>query len=439
VSGESFDPEQVELCHGIARQVAVALEAAELYQHQQEDAEVATVLAQVGRELLAPLKTAGLLERLCRLASEALMGSWGCTLLWQKEEAVYRVAASWGYQAAQRERLEVLTVPAEAVAALWDHFSATDVLDLHESRGEALLSEALCHQLGLERALLIRFRREEEVCGFYACGYTKDLSVSARHLRLARGIAQLASLALANAQLVEELTQANRIKEDFLGLMSHELRTPINIIVGYTQLLMEETFGPLCPEQVDILGRIMHNSRELLDLITATLDLSRLQNQERLSLTLQEVETETILEELENESRQLPRQPAVQLRWRLAPHLPRVRTDLVKLKMVLKNLLTNALKFTEVGTISVSAQPCRDGIEFSVTDTGRGIPHEALSLIFEPFQQGQSGLTPRQSGVGLGLYIVRQVVALLGGQIRVESEVGHGSTFCVWLPAHQEP
>jgi signal transduction histidine kinase len=107
--------------------------------------------------------------------------------------------------------------------------------------------------------------------------------------------------------------------------------------------------------------------------------------------------------------------------------------------MVFKNLLTNALKFTETGTITVSAQPCRDGIEFSVTDTGRGISREALPQIFEPFQQGESPLTPRQNGVGLGLYIVQQVVALLGGQIRVESEVGRGSTFCVWLPASREP
>ena len=439
VSGESFDPAQVELCHGIARQVAVALEAAELYQHQQEEAEVATVLARVGRELLAPLQTTGLVAHLCRLTSEALAGSWGCTLLWRQEEAVYRVVASWGYPAAQQERLEVLSVPAEAVAALWDHFPTTDVLDLRARRGEDLVSAALCHHLGLERALLIRLRRGEEVCGVYACGYTNDLPASARQLRLARGLAQLASLALANAQLVEELTRAHRVKEDFVGLMSHELRTPLNIIVGYTQLLMEDTFGPLRPEQSDVLGRIMRNSRELLDLITATLDLSRLQHQERLSLTLQEVDAAAVLAELESESRQLPRQPAVQLRWQLAPQLPRLQTDLLKLKMVLKNLLTNALKFTETGTITVSGQPCRDGIEFAVTDTGRGIPHEALPLIFEPFQQVESPLTPRQSGVGLGLSIVRQVMVLLGGQIRVESEVGRGSTFAVWLPARREP
>lgn len=439
VRGESFDPWHVDLCYGIARQVAVALEVTELYQQQQEEAEVATVLARVGRELLAPLNTPGLLEHLCRLTTEALEGSWGCTLLWRRKETAYRVAASWGYSAAQQERLGVLTVPAEALAALWDHFSTADVLDLSELRGGELLPPALRHQLGLERALLIRLRHGEEICGFHACGYAKDLPISARQLRLAQGIAQLASLALANAQLVEELTQANRIKEDFVGLMSHELRTPLNIIMGYTQLLMDETFGSLPPEQIEVLGRIMRNSRELLDLITATLDLSRLQNQERLSLMLQEVEVAAVLAELEGESRHLPRQPSVQLQWQLAPHLPRLQTDLLKLKMVLKNLLTNALKFTEIGTITVSAEPCRDGIEFAVTDTGRGISHETLPLIFEPFQQGESPLPPRQGGVGLGLYIVRQVVALLGGQIRVESEIGRGSTFCVWLPASREP
>ena len=438
VKGKTFTPEQVELCHGIARQVAVALEVADLYRQQQEEAEIATVLAQVGRALLAPLNTAELLGHLCQLTSEAFQGRWSCTLLWRREEAQCRVAASWGYSATQRERLENLIVPAEALANVWDYFATADILEIHEPQSGNFLPPALAHQLGLERALLVRLQRGEEVCGFQACGYTNETVFSVRHFRLARGIAQLASLALANAQLMEELTRANRIKEDFVGLMSHELRTPLNIIMGYTQILQEETCGRFSPEQTEILDRITRNSRELLDLVTATLDLSRLQNQQRLSLDLQEVETATIVDELKNESRQLSHRPAIQLQWQIAPFLPRLRTDALKLKMVLKNLLTNALKFTEKGVITISAQTRREGVEFSVSDTGRGIPPEALSLIFEPFQQIENSLSPRQGGVGLGLYIVQQVVAMLGGKLRVESEVGSGSTFHVWLPANRE-
>ncbi|OFV88253.1 MAG: hypothetical protein A3J75_06445 [Acidobacteria bacterium RBG_16_68_9] len=109
-------------------------------------------------------------------------------------------------------------------------------------------------------------------------------------------------------------------------------------------------------------------------------------------------------------------------------------TDPVKLKMVLKNLIGNAMKFTDQGLVAVWVRGARNGIEFRVADTGIGISPESCESIFEPFHQGNGSLADRGGGVGLGLYIVRRLLGILGGTIAVESEVGRGSTFCVWLP-----
>jgi signal transduction histidine kinase len=119
------------------------------------------------------------------------------------------------------------------------------------------------------------------------------------------------------------------------------------------------------------------------------------------------------------------------------PGLSSLQTDLVKLKIVLKNLIGNAIKFTDEGEVSTSAYAQGEGIGFLISDTGIGIPSEARSLIFEPFRQVDGSMTRRYGGVGLGLYIVRQLLELLGGSISLESEIGKGSTFRIWIPRRE--
>jgi PAS domain S-box-containing protein len=433
-SGRTFDADQVELCQGIAQQLAVAIESVDLYRQQQEEAEVAATLARVGQAMIASLNTPMISEQLCQLATEALNGHCSCTFLWQAELEVYKPVAHWGLTQEQQALINVLSLPSQAISGLFTHLQANDFVEVNPLTAPAFVPPALLQQCGVETAIFLRLRRGQEVIGFQICGYRNVQEFTLRHRRVASGIAQIASLALANAKLLEELDRANRIKEDFVGAMSHELRTPLNVIIGYAQLMAEETFGPLTKEQNDILERIGKNTRELLDLINATLDLSRLQNQQRLSLTIQEVKGTALLTELEQEIRQLHRKPTVSLEWQTPTNLPPLQTDVLKLKMVLKNLITNAMKFTDAGVITIAATAQLGGVEFSVVDTGIGIPREALPIIFEPFRQADSSSTRRHGGVGLGLYIVRQLVDLLGGHVSVESEVGRGSTFRVWMP-----
>jgi signal transduction histidine kinase len=215
--------------------------------------------------------------------------------------------------------------------------------------------------------------------------------------------------------------------------MSHELRTPLAIILGYTEMLLANTFGRLTDEQAEPLHRIDRSAQELLDLITAVLDLSRLEAG-RLPLVTQETQLAELLHEIEAETQPLREQSRLTFAWDVEESLPTLYTDAGKLKVVLKNLIGNAVKFTTAGSIMMAVRRRQDGVEFRVTDTGMGIPQAALGVIFEPFHQLEPSATQQSGGTGLGLYIVKRLIEVLGGRVTVESEVGHGSTFRVWIP-----
>jgi signal transduction histidine kinase len=214
--------------------------------------------------------------------------------------------------------------------------------------------------------------------------------------------------------------------------MSHELRTPLHVIIGYSDLIADEVLGPLTVEQADGVKRVGSSARRLHDLITNTLDMSRLESG-TLSISNNEIGAAAVLRDLQLDVAHLAK-PGVELLWRPEAGLPALQTDAGKLKVVLKNLLTNALKFTESGSVTISAAPRDGGVEFAVVDTGIGIPSEARDLIFEPFRQADPSVGARLGGVGLGLHIVRRLTDLLGARITLESEVGRGSTFRVWFP-----
>jgi PAS domain S-box-containing protein len=397
-----------------------------------EEAEVSAALARVGRELMTSLETPVVLDRLCRLTTEVLGCDCSYAALWDPQQNTYVTVAGYGDSPEWEEEVRALPFPShiftETTAAEPDPSPTIEV-----SATDQPALQVLLQRVGIISALFFLLRRGPRTIGALYVGYRRPLTFAPRQKRLARGIAQLASFAIANAKLLEELENSNRIKEDFVGTMSHELRTPLHILYGYTELLQDEVFGPLTPQQAEILGRIDRNVRELTTLINTTLDLSRLQSQ-RVPLTVQEVQVPELLSELAGEIRQLNPTTDLNMEWSYSPDVPALWTDVGKLKIILKNLLTNALKFTERGTIAITVIPQGEGVTFTVSDTGAGIPADVLPFIFEPFRQGGTFTTRKQGGVGLGLYIVQQLLDFLGGKATVESEVGKGSTFSVWIP-----
>lgn len=215
--------------------------------------------------------------------------------------------------------------------------------------------------------------------------------------------------------------------------MSHELRTPLNVILGYVELLVEGGFGAVTVAQGAVLRRLEQNTRVLCELISMVLDLNRLEAG-RLPLDVKGVELGALLEEIRAEMQGLCEQSGLSFRWQVEAALPVVQTDPGKLKVIVKNLVGNAIKFTPRGRVTVRAQAQPAGVEIGVSDTGIGIAPEAQALIFEPFRQVDSAATRRYAGSGLGLHIVKRLLEVLGGTVSVQSALGHGSTFRVWLP-----
>jgi signal transduction histidine kinase len=215
--------------------------------------------------------------------------------------------------------------------------------------------------------------------------------------------------------------------------MSHELRTPLNIVMGYTELLQEGNFGLLTDEQGKVLQKIDKSAKELSGLISSILDVHRLETRHT-SVEIDEVNIASLMEELCQEREQECDNPDVTFVWRVGEKLPVFYNDRTKLKVILKHLLANAVKFTPSGNVTLGVVPHEGGIEFSVHDTGIGIAPDAIPVIFEMFRQGDGSTKRSYNGSGLGLYIVRRLLDLLGGVVSVESKVGVGSTFHVWVP-----
>lgn len=436
--GNSFDQAQLNLCDGIARQLAVGIEAVELYQAQQEEIAISSSLARAGQELIVSLDITEILQRLCQLTTELLECYCSYTVLWRstEEESCQALITCKGGQE-ETELLRSCKLPRSLVTDLSQRFGAEEVIELQSSELSRFQLDGVPTPHDIAVVVCLALRQGKELIGVQALGYRQGPGIEGGQWRVARGIAQIASLALANARLLEELERANRLKQDFVGTISHELRTPLNVVLGYNELLREGAFGELSPEQTDILERMNKSATQLLDLVNSTLDLSRMQSQ-NVPLSLTTVSVPELFTELETELHPLHKNSSVALEWRVELKLLSLQTDPVKLKIVLKNLVGNALKFTSEGKVAVSASAQGDGVEFLVRDTGIGIPAEAQAFIFEPFRQVDGSMTRRYGGVGLGLYIVRQLLELLGGSVSLESEIGKGSLFRVWVP-RQEP
>jgi PAS domain S-box-containing protein len=431
-----FHPPQVQLIESIGRQLAVAVEAADLYAAQRDEAAVAAALARLGRELISELDRPALLDRLCRVTMAELGCDVSRTYLRDLERDEYRAVASAGDTPEQWEALRVLTIPGAALLPFIGALATRDVVQL-DIAAIARSDNPISRGEGRTRVLAMALRRGGELIGVHAARYLDHPQpCTASQERIAGGIAQLASLALENARLVAELDRADRVKSDFVASMSHELRTPLNVIIGYSDLLADQVFGELQAEQADTVRRIGEQGRELLELVNTTLDMSRLESG-RIPLAEQEVDLVALLSEIELEVHMVRRHAGLRLVWKVAADLPRLTTDPIKLKVVIKNLLLNAIKFTDEGAVTLAAAADDGGIAISIADTGIGIDPELLPLIFEPFRQVENG--ERRGGVGLGLHIVRRLLDMLGGAVEVSSEPGRGSTFRVWVPVQRGP
>jgi PAS domain S-box-containing protein len=260
----------------------------------------------------------------------------------------------------------------------------------------------------------------------------RTLSASAAPVRLESG-EDLGTVAVFRDFTRE--AEIDRMKSTFVSLASHELRTPLNAILGYSEMLGEGVYGPLSERQRDAAGRILANTRHMLSLANNLLDRAQIEAG-TLMLNVVPFSPANIINEAVSAMEVLARNKGLGLISEIGADLPgSVSGDQHRVSQVVVNLIGNAIKFTEKGTVNVRAY-CLDQDHWSVnvSDTGIGIAEEARQYIFEPFRQADESPTRRHGGAGLGLSIVKQLVEMMGGEIRLESEVERGSMFTIILP-----
>ncbi len=293
---------------------------------------------------------------------------------------------------------------------------------------------------GYRAVLAVPLLREDHLLGALAVNRTGAGEFAPEVIELLKTFATQSALAIQNARLFREIETksreleiASQHKSEFLANMSHELRTPLNAIIGFSEVLAERLFGEINEKQAEYIGDILQSGQHLLSLINDILDLSKIEAG-RMELELTDFDLPSTIENTLILVRERAVRRGIALGRTVDERLGMVRADERKVKQVLLNLLSNALKFTpEGGRIEVRAA-VRDGTaEISVTDTGVGISAEDQEVVFEEFRQVGTA-SKKVEGTGLGLAISRKFIELHGGRIWVESQVGLGSTFAFTLP-----
>lgn len=231
-----------------------------------------------------------------------------------------------------------------------------------------------------------------------------------------------------------ELLKASRIKSQFLATMSHELRTPMNAIIGFSQVMLRQSKGGLNGHQQMMVERILSNSRSLLELVNDILDLSKIEAG-RLELRPEPCDLLQLLETTIGQLRSLAEEKNLPVRVRSTLSHSRAFNDSMRVRQVLVNLISNAIKFTDSGEISINVSEPEPGrVAIAVQDSGIGIAPTDLGYIFDMFQQIDQTINRKYGGTGLGLAITRSLVEMMGGEISVQSQLGHGSTFKIDIP-----
>ena len=421
------------LAEALQKRESEAVESTKQIQQQRQQQEA---LYDLNRSITSTLDVASVLRTLLDQIS-ALFGSYAVTVSWLNpqsktlETIAYRglnESDPTGEELASAQSLPLLVLRQQSLVAIND-----TTADSRATDHEFLLRHRWTSYLGLP------LTTKEEILGVVSFYSREKREFDAQEISFLNAIVNEAAIAIYNSRLFEqtqkqaaELEKSNKIKDEFLGVMSHELRTPLNIIMNYSEALRMGTFGEIGPDQARGTEKIRVQAGHLLSLINGILEITKIESG-TICVETRPIDLKEFMAELKSDY-MLPLEKEVVLMWNDSADLPKIASDRIKLKQIVTNLINNAIKFTDHGSVTVSAEISpSDLLEISVADTGPGIPNEMLPLVFDKFRQIDSATTRNYSGAGLGLYIVKNFVNLLGGTIEVRSKLGEGSVFTVRL------
>ena len=304
-------------------------------------------------------------------------------------------------------------------------------------------------QDGIHALLAVPLLREDRVIGALVIRRRKAGEFSTSTLTLLQTLASQSVLAIENARLFkevraksEQLEIASRLKSQFLANMSHELRTPLNAIIGVTEMLQEDARDLKRDDEFEPLDRVLRAARHLLALINDILDLSKIEAG-KMEIHIESFAVAPLIDDVVHTINALTARNGNRIVVNCDPNIGTMRSDQTRIRQALLNLASNADKFTERGTVTIEARRtiggARDWVTMSVADTGIGLTPEQVGRLFQDFVQADATTTRKYGGTGLGLAISRRFCQMLGGDITVQSEPGHGSTFTIRLPADVGP
>ena len=448
-----FTEKQVELLTVFADQAVIAIENVRLFDDVQartrelaRSVEELRALGAVSQAVNSTLDLQTVLDTIVARATQLSGTEAGAIYVFENADSQFRLCATYGMSA---EMIAVITEHhaefSEALSLVTQRRQPDQIADLEpSSRANELLM-----QLGYRARLVIPLLASDQIVGALVVRRKGPGEFAKDTVELLQTFAAQSALAIRNAQLFSEvedksrqLGEASQHKSQFLANMSHELRTPLNAIIGVSEMLRED--AETLKQDIEPFDRVLGAARHLLALINDILDLSKIEAG-RMELTLSSFALEPLINDVVKTIEPLTAKNYNKITAHCDVAIGTMHADQMRLRQALLNLMSNANKFTDRGAVTIDAREKqengRDWITLAVADTGIGMTAEQMGKLFQEFSQACSSTASKYGGTGLGLVISRRFCQMMGGDITVESEPGHGSTFTIRLPrfvdAHQ--
>jgi GAF domain-containing protein/anti-sigma regulatory factor (Ser/Thr protein kinase) len=447
-----FTDRQIELVRTFADQAAIAMENVRLFNETKEALEQQTAVSEVLKtishsafDLEAVL--GAVVENAARLCGAE--GAWISSV--EGDQLVVPALARYGTDAQGQPISDLMmggpsrTITVNERSIMSRPVVLRTTVAAEDLSADPTLSDSrFALRIGTRSVLAVPLMREGRPIGVFVLARYTVRPFSDREIQLAETFADQAAIAIENVRLFSEIQQkshelevASRHKSEFLANMSHELRTPLNAIIGFTDVMLQQMFGPLNEKQSEYLEDVRDSGTHLLSLINDILDLSKIEAG-RVELETSRFSLAEAIDNALTLVRERASHHGITLAADIAPDVGTIAADERKLKQIVVNLLTNAVKFTpDGGWVGISARCDGDDVHVAVRDTGIGIAPEDQDRVFEEFQQVGKDPERSREGTGLGLTLSKRFVELQGGRIWVESEVGKGSTFSFTIPVRQ--
>jgi len=444
-----FPAKQIALLETFADQAVIAIENVRLFNELESRNRELTqsvgelsALGEVGRAVSSTLDLEAVLRTIVSRATELAGMDGGAIYEYDEAQASFLLHTTHRLPDDLVDALRASPIPRGegAIGMLAVTGEPVEIRDIADAAAYQSRVREILMRRGYRSLLSVPLLRDDHLLGGLVVNRARPGAFEPKVVELLKTFATQSALAIQNARLFREiedksrqLEMASRHKSEFLANMSHELRTPLNAIIGFSEVLAERMFGEINDKQAEYLADILESGRHLLSLINDILDLSKIEAG-RMEVELKDFALPETIENTLVLVRERAHRRGIALGQAIGADVGGIRADERKVKQVLLNLLSNALKFTpEGGRIEVAARRVDDAVEIAVTDTGVGIAPEDQAAVFEEFRQVGTA-SKKVEGTGLGLAISRKFVELHGGRMWLTSEPGAGSTFAFTLP-----